>query len=197
MYRYESSWIIVTKQRGGTGKDDCELRRSLHALLPAPLFVHTATWWMKQGWAVPRFWRQQNNYHCWWEEGKGRLGDAAPVSPIKPSIVQLGWEGIEGSEIITCLPPPMQHFPPAQASGRTASRWQLCPMVAMLKALKDSSLCSLMVNTREQLSVQSQVRFGFIVRRKGTKVSPVIGSYMPGKEKIFSSLRQSCHKSKG
>lgn len=64
--------------------------------------------------------------------------------------------------MIICLSPSTR-FPAAQASSMAASRWQLCPIEGMLKALRDSSLSSLMANTREQLSGQSQVRFEFTV----------------------------------
>lgn len=112
-------------------------------------------WWIKQVWDVLLFWRWQNNF-CLLVRGW--------VSPIKPSIPQSWWKGLEKSEMITCfLPSRQQHFPPARASCKAASRWQLCPTLGMLEALRGSSLSSLIADTREQLSVQSQARFNFTV----------------------------------
>lgn len=111
-------------------------------------------WWIKQVRDVLLFRRQQNNY-CLLVRGR--------VSPIKPSIPQSWWKELERSEMIICFLPSRQHFPPARASCKAASRWQLCPTVGMLEALRGSSLSSLMADTREQLSVQSQVRFNFTV----------------------------------
>lgn len=99
------------------------------------------------------------------ETWRHKLAAPGRVSPIKPSFPQSWRKGLECSEMLICLPPSTQLLPPAQVCWKAASRWQLCPV---LKALRDSLLSSLVANTREQLSVQSQVRFEFtVVTEKG------------------------------
>lgn len=60
----------------------------------------------------------------------------------------------------------------------------------MLKALRDSSLSSLMANTREHLSVQSQVRFEFtVVTEKGYNSLPCYRGLHASKGKKLFKLK--------
>lgn len=89
----------------------------------------------------------------------------------------------------------------ATCSGflKAASRWQLCPIVGMMKAIRGFSPSGLKTKTREQLTVQSHVRFDFtVVAKKGHNTLLSNGRlYASKRKKLFELQNNVVTTSKG